>query len=102
MCICLSVCMYICCWRPEEVNQFPGTGVTGSCDHPMYVLGVKLQPSGGTGSLTTKHIYSPIGQLLISSTCSAKMSFLACVSPDTSSTPFLCDEIETLPSPLSI
>lgn len=29
-------------WRPEEGFKFPGTGVTGSYDPPLWVLGLNL------------------------------------------------------------
>ena len=33
--VCLFVCLSVCCvWRPEEVIQSPGAGVTGHCGQP--------------------------------------------------------------------
>lgn len=42
-CMCISVCLcapHICrCTRKPEGIRFSGTGVTGSCSHPTWVLG---------------------------------------------------------------
>lgn len=56
-CVHVCVCVYRYLQWPKEEVGYPGTGVTSSCDHPMWVLGTELMPSTRAAN-TFNHCFS--------------------------------------------
>lgn len=51
VCLCVNVCRYL--ERPEDDIGFPG--VTGSCEHLPYMLGMELRSSSRAVHHTLSH-----------------------------------------------